>query len=155
MLIAGALSVIGLCTAPAAAQHGAANGEWRSYGGDTGSTKYSPLDQVTADNFEQLEIAWRWRSVDTHLARSAGGGSWLAPARELFEVLAQEDPDRWDTEIYSPRPGTSLLICHAAHGGRHSVPEHAALSGRGGRRADGRDALVIRPEGVRVRARRR
>ena len=31
-------------------------------------------------------------------------------ARELFEVLAQEEPDRWETELYSPRPGTSLLI---------------------------------------------
>ena len=110
IVIGCALAVVGLCAAPVAAQHGAADGEWRSYGGDTGSTKYSPLDQVTEDNFEELEIAWRWRSVDTHLARSDGGGTWLAPARELFEVLAQEDPERWETELYSPRPGTSLLI---------------------------------------------
>ena len=106
----GALAVLGLLAAPAAAQHGATNGEWRSYGADIGSTKYSPLDQITGENFEDLEIAWRWRSVDTHLARSDGGGTWLAPARELFEVLAREEPDRWETELYSPRPGTSLLI---------------------------------------------
>ncbi len=106
----GALAVLGLLAAPAAAQHGATNGEWRSYGADIGSTKYSPLDQITEENFEDLEIAWRWRSVDTHLARSDGGGTWLAPARELFEVLAREEPDRWETELYSPRPGTSLLI---------------------------------------------
>ena len=108
--IGGALAVLGLLAAPAAAQHGATNGEWRSYGADIGSTKYSPLDQITEENFEDLEIAWRWRSVDTHLARSDGGGTWLAPARELFEVLAREEPDRWETELYSPRPGTSLLI---------------------------------------------
>jgi len=30
----------------AAAQHGASNGEWRFYGGDAGTTKYSPLDQI-------------------------------------------------------------------------------------------------------------
>ena len=42
---------------PAEAQYGARNGECRSYGGDVGSTKYSPLDQITRDNFEQLEIA--------------------------------------------------------------------------------------------------
>ena len=106
----GALAVLGLLAAPAAAQHGATNGEWRSYGADIGSTKYSPLDQITEENFEDLEIAWRWRSVDTHLARSDGGGTWLAPARELFEVLAREEPERWETELYSPRPGTSLLI---------------------------------------------
>ena len=100
----------GLLAAPAAAQHGATNGEWRSYGGDTGSTKYSPLDQITPENFETLEIAWRWRSVDTHLAKSEAGGAWIGPAREVFEALAREDPERWETDLYSSRPGTSLLV---------------------------------------------
>ena len=45
-------------------QYGATNGEWRSYGGDTGSTKYSPLDQIDATNFGELRLAWRWRSLD-------------------------------------------------------------------------------------------
>jgi quinoprotein glucose dehydrogenase len=35
------------------------NGEWRTYGGDLASTRYAPLDQITAANFDQLEIAWR------------------------------------------------------------------------------------------------
>jgi len=46
------------------AQQGAANGEWRSYGGDTGSTKYAPLDQIDVENVQNLRVAWRWRSVD-------------------------------------------------------------------------------------------
>ena len=104
-----ALGVV-LLAGPAGAQQGATNGEWRSYGGDVGSTKYSPLDQITSENFEQLEIAWRWTSVDTHLSKREGGGSWLGPAAEVFDALAVEDPERWDTDIYSPRPGTSLLI---------------------------------------------
>ena len=42
----------------AQAQHGArADGEWPTYGGDLGNTKYSPLDQIDADNFGDLEIA--------------------------------------------------------------------------------------------------
>jgi len=49
------------------AQYGAANGEWRSYGGDVGSTKYSPLDQIDETNFDDLRIAWRWRSIDTNI----------------------------------------------------------------------------------------
>ena len=49
---------------PIRAQYGATNGEWRSYGGDLGSTKYSPLDQIDATNFADLKIAWRWKSVD-------------------------------------------------------------------------------------------
>jgi quinoprotein glucose dehydrogenase len=38
------------------------NGEWRTYGGDLASRRYSPLDQVTAENFSQLEIAWRLKT---------------------------------------------------------------------------------------------
>ena len=34
------------------------NGEWRSYAGDIAGTKYSPLDQITAQNFSELEVAW-------------------------------------------------------------------------------------------------
>ena len=41
------------------AQTGAPNGEWPSYGGDLGHTRYSALDQISADNFNQLEVAWR------------------------------------------------------------------------------------------------
>ena len=42
---------------PVSAQHGAVEGEWRSYGGDLGATKYSPLNQITAENFEALKLA--------------------------------------------------------------------------------------------------
>ena len=42
---------------PAAAQ--TAGGEWRSYGGDAANTRYSPLDRITAGNFDDLEVAWR------------------------------------------------------------------------------------------------
>ncbi|MCC7010292.1 MAG: PQQ-binding-like beta-propeller repeat protein [Acidobacteria bacterium] len=37
-------------------------GEWRYYGGDPASTKYSPLDQIDASNVATLRIAWRWKS---------------------------------------------------------------------------------------------
>jgi len=51
----------------AGAQYGATNGEWRSYGGDLGSTKYSPLDQINATNFADLHVAWRWQTADASL----------------------------------------------------------------------------------------
>lgn len=51
----------------AVAQYGATDGEWRSYGGDLGSTKYSPLDQIDAANFDDLRLAWRWQSADAGL----------------------------------------------------------------------------------------
>ncbi|HSH76319.1 MAG TPA: PQQ-binding-like beta-propeller repeat protein, partial [Longimicrobiales bacterium] len=36
-------------------------GEWRFWGADMSSTRYSPLDQINADNFQDLEVAWVWR----------------------------------------------------------------------------------------------
>ena len=54
-------------SAPVKTQTGATNGEWRSYGGDLGSTKYSPLDQIDATNFNDLRVAWRWQSADGSL----------------------------------------------------------------------------------------
>jgi quinoprotein glucose dehydrogenase len=43
-------------------QAGAKNGEWPTYGGDLGHTRYSPLDQITAANFSKLEVAWRFKT---------------------------------------------------------------------------------------------
>jgi quinoprotein glucose dehydrogenase len=46
----------------ATAQQGAKGGEWRFYGGDSGTTKYSPLDQINAANVKDLKIVWQWKS---------------------------------------------------------------------------------------------
>src|ERR1043165_8273480 len=37
-------------------------GEWCYYGGDSGSTKYSPLDQINRDTVKTLRVAWRWKT---------------------------------------------------------------------------------------------
>lgn len=47
---------------PAEARSPLPDVEWRTYGGDLANTRYSPLDQITASNFNQLEIAWRFRT---------------------------------------------------------------------------------------------
>ena len=50
-----------LCAAAGAhAQTGTQEGEWPTYGGDPGHTRYAPLDQIDAGNFADLEIAWRF-----------------------------------------------------------------------------------------------
>jgi quinoprotein glucose dehydrogenase len=38
------------------------NGDWIAYTGDIHGTKYSPLDQINASNFNQLEVAWRFKT---------------------------------------------------------------------------------------------
>ena len=47
---------------PAYSQSGAKNGEWTAYGGDSGNTRYAPLDQITPDNFSKLQVAWRFKT---------------------------------------------------------------------------------------------
>ena len=51
-----------LTTAVLGAQQGALNGEWRTWGGDLGATRYAPLDQINAANFNSLQIAWRFKT---------------------------------------------------------------------------------------------
>jgi quinoprotein glucose dehydrogenase len=58
-----ALIIAALSLTTAWAQQGApANGEWRVNGGDTGSTRYSPLDQIDATNVKNLQVVWRWKA---------------------------------------------------------------------------------------------
>ena len=37
-------------------------GEWRYWGADAWSTRYSPLDQINASNFSTLTKAWQWNA---------------------------------------------------------------------------------------------
>ena len=56
--------------------------DWPSYGGDNGSSKYSPLDQISAENVDQLEIVWEWLSLDNATVASnlADGNNRAVPA---------------------------------------------------------------------------
>jgi quinoprotein glucose dehydrogenase len=51
-----------LCCSLTVAQKGARNGEWRFYGGDAGTTKYSPLDQINKANVKDLTVVWEWKA---------------------------------------------------------------------------------------------
>jgi quinoprotein glucose dehydrogenase len=62
MKISSALACVLVAFTSAIAQTGAKNGEWPTYAGDLGSTRYSALDQINAGNFNQLEIAWRFKT---------------------------------------------------------------------------------------------
>ena len=61
-LILGALVITLLAILPMLAQQGAKGGEWKAYGGDEGSTRYQPLEQVTRENIQNLRVAWVWKS---------------------------------------------------------------------------------------------
>jgi quinoprotein glucose dehydrogenase len=48
-------------------------GEWRYLNSDPLSTRYSPLDQITKDNFKDLKVAWRWKPGIPPAPSSLGG----------------------------------------------------------------------------------
>ena len=65
------LVVAGSIVVAVVAQRGpAANTEWRYYGGDAASTRYSPLDQINRANVNSLQVAWRWSSPDNEIAKA-------------------------------------------------------------------------------------
>lgn len=57
-----------------AQERGNPYGEWRYWGADAWSTRYSPLDQIDSTNFARLQVAWIWRAdnygPDEHLLRA-------------------------------------------------------------------------------------
>jgi len=56
------ISILTLLSGPLTAQDGATGGNWPTYGGDLGHTRYAPLEGINADNFSDLELAWRFRT---------------------------------------------------------------------------------------------
>ena len=54
--------LLAAATAGLRGQSKPAGAEWTTYGGDLASTRYSPLDQITKDNFGKLEVAWRFKT---------------------------------------------------------------------------------------------
>ncbi len=46
---------------------------WANHSGDKGSRKYSPLDQINAENVNRLGVAWRWSSPDNEIVERHPG----------------------------------------------------------------------------------
>ncbi len=101
-------------TAQNSATPSTSRGEWPTYGGDLASSKYSPLDQITKDNFSKLKIAWRAQSPDASLSLTMpGGGEWTASPNEIFAELKRIDPNRWRdgaAPIVSNFKATPLMV---------------------------------------------
>jgi quinoprotein glucose dehydrogenase len=83
-------------TSAQSARPSTARGEWPTYGGDLGSSKYSPLDQITRENFSSLRVAWTAPSPDTMISMTLpDGGEWTADSKTVFDELKRVDPKRW------------------------------------------------------------
>src|SRR3979411_1177233 len=65
LMLPGALALAWMAVSaegPSSGQPSTKNGDWPHYTADLKGTKYSPLDQVNASNFNKLEVAWRFKT---------------------------------------------------------------------------------------------
>jgi quinoprotein glucose dehydrogenase len=121
-------------------QSGAVGGEWTTYGGDLGHTRYAGLTQIDASNFSDLEVAWRFKTDN------------LGPRPE-FNL--QSTPLMVGGTLYSTG-GTrravvaldaatgELLWVHSEDEGPRGAAAPRQLSGRGlGYWTDGREERIL------------
>ncbi|HVZ48973.1 MAG TPA: PQQ-binding-like beta-propeller repeat protein, partial [Gemmatimonadaceae bacterium] len=68
-LATAAVAALAIPAAQSAARQGSGlvrgnkPGEWRYWGGDAWSSRYSSLDQINASNFNQLKVQWQWNAA--------------------------------------------------------------------------------------------
>jgi quinoprotein glucose dehydrogenase len=59
--LVGAVLARSSAGAQTAGRAAVADTDWRYYAGNAASTRYAPLDQINASNFNNLEVAWRFK----------------------------------------------------------------------------------------------
>jgi quinoprotein glucose dehydrogenase len=121
------LAVAVLLTATVAAQRGTTNGEWRAWGGDLGVTRYAPLDQINAANFNKLEVAWRFRT--DNLGKRPDFNLQTTPLM-IKGVLYATAGEHRNAVAISAATG-ELLWMHRLDEGRRADASVRRLSGRG------------------------
>lgn len=107
------------------AQQGMRKGEWRYWGGDAGSTRYSTLDQINATNAHDLQIAWRWQSLPGDGEPDAN----LKATPLMVDGVLYTSAGVHQAAAIDPKTGTTLWVF---------TPDPRKITGRGGVPPSGR-----------------
>ena len=109
-LAAGLLFLFSLSVAQVLAQ---AEGEWRFYAGDLAATKYSPLDQITRENVNDLEVAWERAAIDQSILDAAPdlsyGNNFIAAPLMVDGVLYSPNAVGL-VEAFDPGTGETVWV---------------------------------------------
>src|SRR5881397_2404281 len=103
------------------------NGEWPYYTADLKGTRYSPLDQIKASNFKELEVAWRFKTdnLGTRPEYKLEGTPLMVKG-----ILYATGGTR--RTVFALRADTGeLLWTHSEFEGARAVNAPRQLSGRG------------------------
>jgi quinoprotein glucose dehydrogenase len=116
------------------------NGEWPYYTADLKGTKYSPLDQINASNFKDLEVAWRFKTdnLGTRPEYKLEGTPLMVKG-----ILYGTGGTRRD--VFALRADTGeMLWVHPEFEGQRAVNSPRQLSGRGvSYWTDGKEERII------------
>jgi quinoprotein glucose dehydrogenase len=134
------LTLLLVAVTPLLAQTGAKNGEWPTYGGDLGNTRYSGLDQINAANFDKLEVAWRFKTDNLGPRPEANlEGTPLMVKGVLYSTAGT----RRSVVALDAATG-ELLWVHGENEGKRGEAAPRQLSGRGlAYWTDGREERII------------
>jgi quinoprotein glucose dehydrogenase len=113
--------------AAASAQFHAKDTEWPSYAADLAGTRYRPLDQINATNFNDLEIAWR---IKTDNFGDRPEYKLEGTPLMVNGVLYATAGSRRAAIALDPATG-ELLWIHGEHEGKRGGAAPRQLSGRG------------------------
>ncbi len=109
------------------AQTGAKNGEWNTYGGDLGNTRYAALDQINAANFYKLNVGWRFSTANLGPSLETNLESTPLMVKGVFYSTAGT---RRSVIALDAATGEQLWVYREDEGQRGTVAPRA-LSGRG------------------------
>jgi quinoprotein glucose dehydrogenase len=127
LLCAASITWMTAETSGQAGQPSTAKGEWPHYTADLKGTRYSPLDQINASNFNKLEVAWRFKTDN------------LGPFPEfklegtplmINGVLYTTGGTRRSVIALDARTG-ELIWAHSMREGKRAAVSPRQLSGRG------------------------
>ncbi len=132
--------LVGLATVSMRGQWKPGVGEWPTYGADLASTRYSPLDQINASNFNKLQIAFRFKTENLGpLPEFQLQGTPLMVNRRLFMTAGTRR-----AAVALDAATGEMLWMHSINEGKRGEGAPRRLSGRGlAYWSDGKDERII------------
>ncbi|MBT8146307.1 MAG: PQQ-binding-like beta-propeller repeat protein, partial [Gammaproteobacteria bacterium] len=96
--------------------------EWFTLGNDYAHTRYSPAAEITADNFEDLEVAWQWDGASFGAASGRSTPSYIdgllytvaGPLRHVIAIDPKTGETVWSYR--EPRTGRGNYSMRADYG---------------------------------------